>query len=441
VERQQQGLVLMRRTVRLGRNSILGAVVIGAVAAIVLWGFLGKPNPFSQGTSVWVEFPSAASFARFDREVRVGGADVGMVGEVKRDGDHALVELNFSSNIGTIHADATAAIRPHTLFDGTAFVQFSPGSPEAPPLGNRVVSLAHTQDYVSVSQALSFATAPTRHSLQSVARNLSDTLTAPAAAALRDSFRLSPDLFRQLEPATVALGGPSQTELAGTVRGFAATASALAEAQASYGPLLRDTSATIAAFRTQSDSPLERTLTAFPATLAAAQVGGAALTRTISRLEPLAAALTPAMRELAPTEIELQPLLRAARPVLSSAVPFIGALRSTLSTAQQAAPSTTALVAEFNPLLKNVNRTLLPYLASPSKPGPPIYRALLSFASSADGTLSAVQTPQQSGKDGSGHLWHVFAGKPVGGAGTPPCSAYGNGQLRAVLLELALCSP
>jgi ABC-type transporter Mla subunit MlaD len=433
--------VLIHGPPRLGRNSILGVLVTGAVAAVMLWGFLGKPNPFSQQISVWAEFPSAASFAKFDREVRVGGADVGTIGDVKRAGGHALVQLNFPTGIGIIHADATAAIRPHTLFDGTAFVEFRPGSPEAPVLGDHLISLAHVQDYVSVSRALSFATAPTRHALQSVARNLSDSLSEPAMAALRDSFELSPDLFRQLEPAAVAFGGPSQTELAGTIRGFATTVRALAAAEASYGPVLRDASATVAAFRTQSDSPLDRTIAAFPATLAAAQTSGAALTRTISRLEPLAVALTPAMRDLAPTLTELQPLLRTARPVLGAAVPFISALRATLSAAQQGAPPTTALFREFNPLLKNVNRTLLPYLFSPSTYGPPIYRALLSFASSGAGTLAPVQTPQQSGRDGSGHLWHIYARNLLGVSGTPPCGAYGNAQLSALLLQLQLCTP
>ena len=36
-------------------------------------------------------------------------------------------------------------------------------------------------------------------------------------------------------------------------------------------------------------------------------------------------------------------------------------------------------------------------------------RELLAFASSGDGTLATVQTPQQSGRDGSGHLWHIYA--------------------------------
>jgi hypothetical protein len=439
MERPQQGPVLVAR-LRLGRDSLLGVVLIAAVAALMLWGLLGKPNPFSQQTSVWAEFPSAASFAKFDREVRVGGANVGTVGAVLRVGDHALVQLNFPASIGTIHADATAAIHPHTLFDGSAYVELWPGSPEAPALGDHRIPLTRTQDYVSVTDALSFAAAPTRRALQAVARGLGDALRAPTPSALRDSFKLSPALFQQLDPAAVAAGGPTQSELAGTIRGFAATSRALARADSSYAPLLRDAAATIAAIRIGSDTPLDRTIAAFPATLAAAQTGGAALTSTISMLRPLAVALTPGMRELTPTLTELGPLLRAARPALGAAVPFVGAVRASLAAAQRAAPASTALIGELHPLLDHLNQTLLPFLSSPGKAGPPLYRELLSFASSGDATMDPVQTLQQSGRNGSGHLWHIFARVLTGISGTPPCSTYAS-QLSALLLRLQLCTP
>jgi phospholipid/cholesterol/gamma-HCH transport system substrate-binding protein len=424
-----------------GRNSLLGLCVTGAALVVLIWGFLGKPNPFAHERSVWAVFRNAASFARFDREVRVGGADIGTVGQVRRDGDHALVQLKLPASIGTIHADAIAAIRPHTLFDGSSFVEFSPGSPGAQPLGDRVIPLSQTQDYVSVDKALRFATAPTRDALRSLARNLSASLGPAETSRLRTSFRGAPQLYGRLRPAALAAGGPTQTELAGSIRGFASTAGALARAQTSYGPLLRAVSATFAAVRTQSDAPLDRTLTELPRALAAVDTGGQALRSTIAHLEPLATALTPGVRELAPTLAQLRPLLRGARPVLSEARPFIGVLRATLAAAQQGARPGTALIDALRSLVDDVGHNLLPFLSSASTPGPPIYRELLAFASSAAGTLSPVQTPQQSGKNGPGHLWHVYARGMVGISGLPPCSAYGTPRLEAVLQSLALCVP
>jgi ABC-type transporter Mla subunit MlaD len=424
---------------RLGRDSIVGLAVIGAVAVIIVWGFLGKPKPFAGEHSVWAVFQNAATFAKFDREVRVGGANVGTVGAVQRHGDYALVQLNFATSVGTIHSDATAAIRPHTLFDGNSYIELWPGSPEASPLGNRPIPLSQTANYVSIDEALRFATAPTRHALQSAARNLSSSLRPPETSALRSSFGGAPQLFRQLEPAAVAFGGPTQTELAGSIRGFASTTSALARAQASYGPLLRATAATIRAFRTGNDAPLERSLAEFPTTLAAADSGGQALSRTIAHLEPVATALTPAVQELTPTLTQARPVLHKARPILSASVPFIATLRATLSAGQAAAQPATRLTRELGTTLKHIRASLLPLFDSRNNLGLPIYRALLSFASSAAGTLATVQTPAQSGNNGPGHLWHVFARTPAGSG--LPCSAYNNAQLSALLLTLSLCVP
>jgi ABC-type transporter Mla subunit MlaD len=384
-------------------------------------------------------FRNAATFAKFDREVRVGGANVGTVGAVHRDGNYALLQLNFTTSIGTIHADATASIRPHTLFDGSSYVELWPGSPEAPPLGDRPIPLSRTTNYVSIDESLRFANTPTRYALQSAARDLSSSLRPPETSALRSSFAGAPELFRQLEPAAVAFGGPTQTELAGSIRGFASTTSALARAQASYGPLLRSTAATIRAIQTNNDAPLRRSLAEFPVTLAAADSGGQALSRTIAHLEPVARALTPAVRELTPTLTEARPVLHKARPILSAALPFIATLRATLSAGQAAAQPATRLTSELGTTLDHVAGSLVPLFESRNNLGLPIYRALLSFASSAAGTLGSVQTPAQSGNNGPGHLWHVFARTPAGSG--LPCSAYNNAQLSSLLLSLSLCVP
>lgn len=426
--------------VRLGRDSIVGLAVTVAVLLVIVWGFLGKPNPFRHEYTVWAVFRNAATFAKFDRDVRVGGADVGTVGSVTRDGDDALVQLNFPSSIGTIRSDATAALRPHTLFDGNSYVEFWPGSPEAPPLGRRPIPLSQTTNYVSADQALRFATPPTRRSLQSVARNLSSSLGAPEAGALRRSFSGAPQLYRQLELAAVALGGPTQTELAGSISGFASTADALARAQASYGPLLRAAATTIHAIRIDNDVPLDSTVAELPATLAAADLGGQALSHVVTHLEPLADALTPAARQLTPTLTQLRPVLRTARPILSASLPFITTLRATLAAAHADARPTTGLIRELGTTLDHVDRGLLPLLDSTNNLGLPVYRALLSFASSAGGTLASVQTPAESGNNGPGHLWHVYASLPVA-VGLPVCTEYKDPPLSALLQSLSLCTP
>jgi hypothetical protein len=132
-------------------------------------------------------------------------------------------------------------------------------------------------------------------------------------------------------------------------------------------------------------------------------------------------------------------VLYKARPILAATLPFVATLRATLSAGQAAAQPTTTLTRELGTMLGHVNGSLLPLFNSRNNLGLPIYRALLSFASSAAGTLATVQTPAQSGNNGPGHLWHVFARLPTGSG--LPCSAYNNAQLSALLLSLSLCVP
>ena len=47
------------------------------------------------------------------------------------EGDDVRVALVLDEDV-TLHRDATAAMRPHTLFEGSNFVDLSPGSPSAP---------------------------------------------------------------------------------------------------------------------------------------------------------------------------------------------------------------------------------------------------------------------------------------------------------------------
>jgi len=86
---------------------------------------------------VWATFDSVQGLGTIDRDVRVAGVNVGKIGAVKREGDDAKVELVLNDDI-EVHSDARAALRPHTLFEGTAFVDLSPGSPSAPLLSDGV---------------------------------------------------------------------------------------------------------------------------------------------------------------------------------------------------------------------------------------------------------------------------------------------------------------
>src|SRR5699024_4666234 len=118
------------------------AVVAIGLAAIVLVAL--RPNPFRHTQDVWVRFDSVQGLGSIDRNVRVAGVNVGSIGTVERIGDDALVKLEIDPDI-VVHSDAIAALRPHTLFEGSDFVDLQPGSPSAPPLAGSTLPRSQTR--------------------------------------------------------------------------------------------------------------------------------------------------------------------------------------------------------------------------------------------------------------------------------------------------------
>ena len=101
--------------------------------------------------------------------MRIAGVKVGTIGEVEREGDDVRVELILSEDY-TLHKDARVDMRPHTLFEGSNFVDVSPGSPSAPVLEEgSTIPIEQTTNYVTLDQALRVLRPEIRKSLQDLA--------------------------------------------------------------------------------------------------------------------------------------------------------------------------------------------------------------------------------------------------------------------------------
>jgi ABC-type transporter Mla subunit MlaD len=427
---------------RISRASQLGAAAVAAVLVVLAVGFF-RPRLSDNSVVVRAQFGNAAEIARFDRTVRVAGVDLGTIGSVKRQGSVAIVELRFPPGaIGPIHADATADLRPHTVFDGTAYVDFSTGSPSAPLLGGRTIGLAHTQNYVSLDLALRVAGGQTRADLRAALRDLASSLSGRTVASLRDTFVGQPQLFAAVAPAMRALQGPSRRELAGVIHGFAATSAALATETGSFGPLLRSTAQTIRAMRVDNGQALDQTLVALPPALDSAAAGGSALYRIVDRLQPLAAQLTPAMSELTPTLAELRPVLADALSVLEPTTSFVAELRRTVTDAGAAAIPTRSVLDALDPTIGLLSDNLLPFLRSRARAGVPIYSQLAAVGASAGASMSGVRSPTvaQANNTGSGHGWHFYSAFLSGSSGRPTCSTV-PASIMTVISQLGLCVP
>ncbi len=124
---------------------ILGvSVIVGTLLIVVL--AVTRPDPFADQQVIKARFDNVSGLGRIDRNVRIGGGNAGQIGDVTREGDDVVVELEIEPGIA-VHTDARADLRPHTLFEGSAFVDLHPGSPSAPLLseGEEIPKIADEQ--------------------------------------------------------------------------------------------------------------------------------------------------------------------------------------------------------------------------------------------------------------------------------------------------------
>ena len=154
----------------LRRRRLIGLAVL--VAAVVgAWLGIAKPNPFRGTEVVRVMFDHVQGIALVQRDVRVAGVNVGTIGAVRRVGTHAEVDLLLHQRI-PVYRDATAALMPHTPFEGTTFVDLDPGTPAAGRLGSAPIPRLQSSVFVSAGDVLSTFTAPVRRSFQVIVAEL-----------------------------------------------------------------------------------------------------------------------------------------------------------------------------------------------------------------------------------------------------------------------------
>ncbi|MGI9020846.1 MAG: MlaD family protein [Solirubrobacterales bacterium] len=386
---------------------LLGIIVLaGACAFIVL--AVTRPSPFSQARTFLAEFDSAQGIGRVDRDIRVAGTNVGHIGEVTRVDDDVVVELVIENDL-RIGDDARAELRPHTLFEGSAFIDLHPGSPSAPSLKDgATIERSRTEVYVSLDEALRVLHKPTREALRDLAETGAATLRPQAIDGLQRTLAAAPELTANTGPVMRALRGPEGDELAGAIQGLAKTTRAVASRESDLLPIAQRARATFGALNVDGGAPLDAAFEALPGVLEQLDAGGARLLAVIDRLDTLAVDLQPALEQLLPLLQELQPVLRAGTPILLQAPPLIADLRTVLRRIAAAAPQFLALVEEIKPGARLLDEEVLPFLNADSRLGLPAYLQLISAFTAADAALRPYQTEAQ-GPLGEGHALRLGA--------------------------------
>ena len=429
---------------------------IGLLAGIALVIFLGisKPNPLAHHYSYWAVFDTAHGLGAIDRDVRIAGIKVGDVGAVERVGDNVRVQLTLSTNY-PLHTDARAAMRPHTLFEGSNFVDLAPGSPDAPrlPQGG-TIPRSQTTNYVTLDRALRVLRPEIRNDLQLLAKVGADTLKGSAITGIQSTLKHGPAMSAALAPAARAAEGPNRRELVGAIHGLAQTVDALAAQRAQLIPLAQRADRTASALAVDAGAPLDAGLAQLPGALQALNDDAPALDTTIQRLAAFASKLgTSAPQAVARALRAATPVLTKASPVLRSGTPII---RDARLIALRLADAKSGLVTMFKVLadpLKTFPATLATLNAKTSLGASSGALQLVAGGfEGLDGAVSSYLTPAQDsaqpGHQLRGNLYlapsalGTLLGLPSTAAqpalrSLVPCSVVGQVSTRAVPLVRA----
>jgi ABC-type transporter Mla subunit MlaD len=419
------------------RRKLLGALTLLAAVAAV-WLLYTKPNPFTSAENVRAVFTDADGIAPIGADVRVAGVPVGHVTGVSRYGPDALVTMTLDSSAGTVRQDAQASLRPRLMFEGTAYVQLTLGSPGSPALGDRTLPPSQTSTYVPFADVMSVLTPRFRadtHTLASVAADIS---TGDTPTEIRNTLSAAPALSTNAAVISRAAQGPSGTELGTAVRSLSSVSAAAASESGALGSMLGSAADTFAAATTDDGAPLSAALQQLPSTIDSLQSGAGAASAIAGRADTLVNDLQPSAGELAPTINVVRPLLREAVPVATALTPDLrSALTALKGAAGGSSPAQNAIKA-LEPTLDIFHNTLISALDKETDLGDPAYLAFLGLFAGGGGASAPF------GVDGQGHFMR-FGLRFLTGAGLPlpPCTLLEEAAptLASVLESSGGCTP
>lgn len=344
------------------RPVLTGSVMLVVVAFALLAGVTHNIPliTINGGREVRAVFAAANQVSK-RTVVRVGGVEVGRVAKVQPGPDPArssLVTMRITNDDVHLHSDASAQIRWRTLLGGLMYIDLHPGSPSAPPLGDRPIPVGRTSNQVELDQFLQPYDGTTAEAQRKLLTGLRAALADPRGVG-RTLDTLSPTL-RTITQGVEPVLGREPDDLRHLVAGTAKTVSGLADARALQELVVGGNRAlaAVAAQRRALGQLLELAPGALDSTFTTMQ----RLRTTLGHLDPLVTRLRPGVRELAPAAraatpafVQTEAVLREARPLLRAAGPALDALRGTSTNG-------VPVMQGLNPTLQRLTDKLLPFL-------------------------------------------------------------------------------
>ena len=394
----------------------IGFAVLAA-GTLALWFCLTHSLPFlthQHGRLVRAEFASANQVDT-RTPVRVGGVDVGKVDAIQLEPGRrvALVTMRISDSGVTLHSDASADLRWRTMLGGRMYVALDPGSPSAPPLGERTIPADRTDSQVEFDHLNQVYDRDTPHWQRTVLHELPTALSQGRAAAAIDA--LSPSLD------TVAHGvepmlGTQPDDLTRLVQATARTARALGADRRQLQGLVDGAAATLgttAAHHAALGGAMQLTPPALDETIAAMR----RVRTTLADLDPLVASLRPGVRVLPTAARTTRPALITADDLLRRARPLLRDLGPAMRSLGVASAAGRPLLRDLDPTVTRLRDELTPFLGYRDQDtGLRVYQAIgptMSVLASAAGEF-----------DGEGY-WLHFPVEPGERTVAPlPCATF-----------------
>ena len=345
-----------------GVATLVGAVVVGAVGAIVQ---TGGTLPGKDYTFVAADF-SDVGVLKAGKEVKQGGVRIGQVSAIDYVDGHARVTLRLDGN-REVYKDATATVANISAL-GKKYVAFYPGTQDSGELGSAVLPEAQTSSYGSLEDVFSALDAPTRRHLQASLKQLGPGL-AGHGADVQALLKAAPTLLDDVRKVTDAVASP-EADVPGLVSSADTLVSRFRGREDQLAALMRNADKTMAGLGVDHGQPLNDTLAALPGALDEARAALDVLEKPVTDarvavhdLRPGAAALgrsTPQLRAFlvdARTPLDQVPAVSGqAAPVLEDLTGTIADARPLVAQLQPAVESLRSLLNAFAPYAGDAGR-------------------------------------------------------------------------------------
>jgi virulence factor Mce-like protein len=303
-----------------GRASVTGSpVLIGAVTVLVtiIAVFLSynanSGLPFVPTYDLHAKVPNAGNLV-VGNDVRIGGARVGVVSEIKPVANptgepSAELVMKLDKEVDPLPRDSTLIVRPRSAL-GLKYVEVAPGRARAGLRAGSTLPLSHARPRpVEIDEVFNTFDAKTRRGAQRILEGMGEGFAGRGSDLNVAINRLSP-LFGELRPVAANLADP-RTRLNRVFRALGAAAAEVAPVAEEQGALFANLDTTFTALASVARPFIQDTITESPPTL---EVG----TREFPRQRPFLRNSAGLFRDLRPGVRTLP----SSAPVLADALEF-----------------------------------------------------------------------------------------------------------------------